>query len=402
MATLEAEFLSTLGKEALLFRRLQGREELGRLPEYRLELLRPQKSGALDAEKLLGTKVTVKLVRSDKQHRFINAWVVAVEQGGVSGRFDVYRLELRPWLWHLTLNADCRIFQDKTAVEIIEAVFADYSSQQIEKKISGTIRKRNYCVQYRESDFDFVSRLMEEEGIYYYFKHVEGQHTLVLCNSSSGHVAMPDATLGWAPAQADDQLREDVIRQWRTVQSLRTLKYVHTDFDASAPTTKMEAESLRTIGYPKPRVLEVYDYPGGYVDPGLDDTANGTAKAKDEAKRLAGLRVDAFESGHIVASASTPCRSAACGYTFTFADHPSKGDYLITAAHYEIDYSNYEASPDAQADGFSARLEVVPKKTPYQPQPVARRPMIHGPQTATVVGPSGASSSPDRSITITR
>lgn len=378
----EAEFVSSLGQDALLFRRMQGREELGRLPEYRIELLRSQKNGPIDVEKLLGTKATVKLLLAKGKYRYFNGWITAIDQGGSTGRFDVYRVDLRPWLWHLTLGADCRIFQEKTAVEIIEAVFADYSSQQVEKKLTGSFRKRQYCVQYRESDFDFVSRLMEEEGIYYYFKHSDGQHQLVLCNGSAGHAPMTASKLGWAEAQKDDQLRDDIVTQWRLAQHLRSLKYTHTDFDHEAPATQLLATDQRTVSYAKPGDLEVFDYPGEFADPG----AAGNAQ---EGKRLAKLRVDAFEAGHITGEALTPCRHAAAGWTFTFADHVNKGDYLITGANFEMDFGDYEATADETSIGFSCRMSVIPKKTPFAPEMTTPRAQVHGPQTATVVGPSG-------------
>ena len=143
----EAWFNCTLGEDALLFRRIRGREELGRLPEYRLELMRAQRLEPIEANKLLGTQATVKLLRSSGQFRFLNGWITSVELGGAVGRYDTYHVALRPWLWHLTLGADCRIFQDKTVLEVIQAVFADYSSAQVDSsKLSGSLRARPHCV----------------------------------------------------------------------------------------------------------------------------------------------------------------------------------------------------------------------------------------------------------------
>ena len=156
--------------------------------------------------------------RDTLQFRAPPSDIGVTDGNGGDGRFDVYRVELRPWLWYLTLGADCRIFQDLNALEIIEKVFADYSGAQLEKKLTGSFRKRAYCVQYRESDFDFVSRLMEEEGIYYYFKQEKGRHTLVLCNSASGHTALTDPKLAWSAAIKDDTVRESVVTQWQRSQ----------------------------------------------------------------------------------------------------------------------------------------------------------------------------------------
>lgn len=384
----ECKFLSPLAEDALLFRRMVAREELGRLPEYRIELLRESKLAPIPATDLLGAKAGVELLVDEAKHRYISGIVTRFEHGGVSGRFDVYRVELRPWLWHLTLGADCCIFQEMTAVEVIDAMFAKYSSAgSIEKKLNATYRKRPYTVQYRETDFNFISRLMEEEGIYYYFKHVKGQHTLVLCDNPSAHAAMPGADLFWATKQANRQSLENVITHWSSTHVLGSLKYTHSDFAAEAPATDLQADASRTTPYPKPNDLEVFDYPGGYDDIAMDEGKTGTKTA--EGKRLAQRRVDAFESGHISASAVSAYRQVAVGLTFDLKDHPDAGGYLITRADYEMEFAGYEAHGEQDRTGFTCRFESVPKTVHYQPPAIAERPLISGPQTATVVGPSG-------------
>jgi type VI secretion system secreted protein VgrG len=241
-------------------------------------------------------------------------------------------------------------------------------------------------VQYRESDFAFVSRLMEEEGIYYYFKHEKDKHTLVLCNGPSGHTAIEGATLAWAARQLGDQLREDVVTEWSRAHSLRPLKYTHTDFSPDAPSVDLRGTAQRSASYPKPNDLEVADYPGGYEDLAMDDTSSAK---RSEGERLAKLRVDAFESGHVVATGLTPYRHMAAGVTFSLSDHQDAGGYLVTRVAYEMEYSGYEANDDTVAFGFDCRFTAVPKDIKFQPQPVSVRPTVQGPQTATVVGPRG-------------
>lgn len=380
----EAWFKCTLGDEELLFRRMVGKEELGRLPEYRLELMRAQKLEPIAPTKLLGTQATVKLLRAHNQYRYINGWITSVELGGAVGRFDIYHVVLRPWLWHLTLGADCRIFQDKNALQIIQAVFGDYSSAQVDTtRLSGTPRIRPYCVQYRESDFAFVSRLMEDEGIWYYFKHSDGQHTMVLANGASGHVALPESKLAWSHAQSDDQTREDVITQWRLTQQLRPLKFTHDDHDHESPATRLEKTDQRTVSYPTHGDLEIYDWPGTYAWPGdANNATQGDFAAKLEVRR--------FETGHLVANATTPCRSVAAGMTFVLKDHPwHDGDYLITRVGLEIDIGDREASQASRGFGFSARMQLVPRAAPFASEALTPKPIVRGPQTALVVGPSG-------------
>ena len=385
MATsVEAWFQCTLGEDALLFRRLSGMEKLGRLSGYHLELMRAQKLDPIRPPDLLGTQATVKLLRSRDQYRYINGWISSVELGGAVGRFDLYHVTLRPWLWHLTLGADFRIFQDKNALEVIQAVFADYGSARLDtSKLSGTPRRRPYCVQYRESDFNFVSRLMEEEGIWYYFTHAEGEHTLVLANGEGGHVALPEATLSWSHAQTDDQLREDIVTQWRYGQHVRSLKFTHDDYDHEAPTTSLLKTDQRTVSYPTPGDLEVYDWSGTYAWPGdANNDKQGDFGAKLEVRR--------FESGHIIANAATPCRSVSPGMTFKLKDHPwHDGDYLIVGTSLEVDLGDREATQANRGFGFRARVQVVPKAAPFATPASTARPVVRGPQTAVVVGPAG-------------
>ena len=383
-ATPEAWFKCALGDDQLLFRRLHGREELGRLPEYRIELMRSMRLEPIAPADLLGTQATVKLLRADGEFRYINGWVTAVDLGGAVGRFDLYRVELRPWLWHLTLGADCRIFQEKNVVQVIEAVFADYSSANVDTtKLSGTPRTRPYCVQYRESDFNFVSRLMEEEGIWYYFRHVDGQHTLVLCNAAGAHSALPEGSLAWSHADGGDHTRQDIITEWRYKQQLRSLKFTHDDYDHEKPAQSLLESDQRTVGYPTPGDLEVYDWPGIHAYPGNgENVSTGEAHAK--------LAVNRFETGHLVANVTTPCRSIAAGSTFDFVDHPRhSGAYLVTGAVFEIDLGDEEATQAARGFGFSARVQLVPQSAPFASQALTPKPIVRGPQTAVVVGPSG-------------
>jgi type VI secretion system secreted protein VgrG len=383
----EAEFTSTLGENALLFRRLHGREELGRLPEYRLELLRPTKKDPITASQLLGTKAGVKLALFDGTFREINGIVTRFEKAGKVGRYDLYHIELAPWLWHLTLGADCRVFQDKTSVQIIETIFGEYSSStSIEKKLTGSYGARPYVVQYRESDFTFVTRLMEEEGLYYYFKHARGQHTLVLCDGPTGHAAMPGGKLSYAVDKDDTVLSDDVILNWRRSHALQPLKFAQTDFAAEAPTTDLLASESRTDDYPAPNDLEVFNYPGGH-----DDSTMGTNTGTKvtEGKRTAKLRVNEWESKHIVAAALTEYRALAVGSTFSFTDHPDAGDYLVSSAIFDMEYSGYEANDDGVETEYSCRFDAVPKSVTFQPERRTATPVVTGPQTATVVGPSG-------------
>lgn len=393
---LEAQFLTPLdgAEPALLFRTLVAREDLGRLPEYRLELLRPSRvddaPNLLSADQLLGAQVDIRFQVFKDDFRYINGYVTQFERGGVSGRFDIYRVEVTPWLWQLTLGVDCRIFQDKSAIEVIEAVFADYPGKGAVDKteLNAGAAKRPYTVQYNESDYNFVTRLMEEEGIYFYFTHAKGRHTLVLTDKPSGHEAIKVDTLHWAESREGHQLAADVVTDWSCTHAVGSTKYAHTDYAAEQPKQNLATEAARTPPYGShPKNLEVFAYPGGYADISMDGQP-------DPKKTLGGARarveIDRLESGRVVAVGVTPYRHTAAGATFRLQGHPSDDDgYLIVSVRYEMTFAQYEAKQSDLGTGFACRFEAVPQATPYHPPPFASRPRIHGPQTATVVGAQG-------------
>ncbi|MGH9141387.1 MAG: type VI secretion system Vgr family protein, partial [Vicinamibacterales bacterium] len=172
------EITTPLGEDVLLFHGMHAREELGRLSEYQIDLLSMKND--LNPDDILGKNVTVKLALPDDQTRYFNGFVTRFAQGGSYGRYVRYSAVVHPWLWFLTRTTDCRIFQEMTVPDIIKKVFGDHGTADFTFELTGTYRKWTYCVQYRETDFNFVSRLMEEEGIDYYFRHTDGHHTAVV------------------------------------------------------------------------------------------------------------------------------------------------------------------------------------------------------------------------------
>ena len=182
------EITTPLGKD-LLFHRMNAREELGRLSEFEIDLLSPRND--IKFADILSKNVTVKLELANKSDRYFNGFVTRFSQIGMRGRYHLYHASVRPWLWFLTRTSDCRIFQKIKVPHILKQVFNDHKIADTKFELTGTYREWEYCVQYRETDFNFVSRLMEQEGIYYYFKHVDGRHTMVLTDSYSGHSPFP-------------------------------------------------------------------------------------------------------------------------------------------------------------------------------------------------------------------
>jgi len=183
------EIDTPLGDGVLLFRGMKAREEVGRLSEFHLDLLSARND--INIDDILGKNVTVKLALPDESTRYFNGFVTRFAQSGSYGRYNRYLAVVRPWLWFLTRTTDCRIFQEMTVPDILKAVFSDHPTADFALELTSAYRTWTYCVQYRESDFNFVSRLMEHEGIYYYFRHSDGHNTLVVADSSSKHTPFP-------------------------------------------------------------------------------------------------------------------------------------------------------------------------------------------------------------------
>src|SRR5437660_10498039 len=179
-----------LGKDTLLLRGLSGTEAISQLFHFDLDLL--SENDSIKFQDLVGKNVTLRIFDAEGAERHWNGFISRFSQGSQDRRLTAYRAQMVPWLWFLTRTADCRIFQYKTIPDIIQKIFPDLKFQDFERRLYGRFTPRDYCVQYRETDFNFVSRLMEEEGIYYYFKHEDGKHTLVMSNDASSLEACPN------------------------------------------------------------------------------------------------------------------------------------------------------------------------------------------------------------------
>src|SRR5882672_10805539 len=260
------DIATPLGDGVLLFHGMRGREELGRISEYHLDLL--SDNGEVDVDAILGKNVTIKLALPDDSTRHFNGFVTRFAQGEMHGRYYQYTAVVHPWLWYLTRTADCRIFQEMTVPDILKKVFADHPVADFKFELTSSYRKWTYCVQYRETDFNFVSRLLEHEGIYYYFRHTAGHDTLVLTDSFSKQAAV--AGYETIPFLAPGQLiRADIehIGNWDFAGEIQPGVYVHDDYDLERPSVELRTQKTVPRTY-APSNYEVYDYPGQYVQKG--------------------------------------------------------------------------------------------------------------------------------------
>jgi type VI secretion system secreted protein VgrG len=362
---------TTLGPDALRFRSLSATEEMGRLFEFQVTAVSDDEVN-LDA--LLGTPASVAVELPDESRRHFHGIIASAGLDGASGKRATYRLVLRPWLWLLTRRSDTRIFQNKTPLDVIKAVLEPYAGD-VSYDV-GTLPTYEYCVQYRETDFNFVSRLMEQEGLYYYFKHDAGKHTLVVVDKMSAHAAFPGHDKILFRESLDGLLGVEAITEWRTRREIQPGKVTLNDFDFVNPQTALLAEKTSTRDGASTQ-METYDPPGDYL-------------TKSAGDRYAGLRVEEHDARFLRASGSGLVRGIATGCRFKLDEHPRNGEniaYVVLSTHIDAGFSGYEAG---EGDShFACRFEALRASDVFRPARITPKPMVPGPQTAIVVGKSG-------------
>lgn len=376
--TQKNRFLSVntvLGSEKLLLRSMTGRERLSTPFEYELTLLSTDLDIAPDT--LLGTAMTVALTLSNNGRRFYNGYVSRFSLTGFHGRYALYHAVLVPLLWFLSRSADCRIFQEKTVPEIVKEIFEKYGLTDISNRCSGSFRIWEYCVQYRETDLNFVSRLLEHEGIYYFFEHEEGKHTLVLADSSSAHSI--ELTVPFYREGASWLREIDHIDDWRVDNTVSSGAFVHKAFDFNAPKTNL----LKTSNVPKNHALasmEIFDFQNDYMKP-----AEGESYAK--------IRLEELQTEHEVVQATGNARGLTCGALFSLTDYPrddQNHEYLVVSANYILQSNDFESTTTIDTSAlFRITLTAIDAKVSYRPPRMTPKPVVQGSQTAIIVGKSG-------------
>jgi type VI secretion system secreted protein VgrG len=320
---------------------------------------------------MLGKDIAVSIEQYNGEKRYINGVVTRFQQGDNDGYVSTYFAEIRPWLWQLSLTTDSRIFQNQNALEIIKAVFADFGFKDFSDKTKGSFTAREYCVQYQETALDFVTRLMEDEGIWYFFEHTKQKHTLVLANDAATHKDCPGLTeaeyIAAEPVAKNDTLVDTVTLEEQLIPN----KYAAEDYDFETP----ETDLLTSVNAAQSGKLRIYDYPGDY------------SKTKDGEKIIA-RRIEAHEVMAKVLHGKGYIRAFASGYKFKLSGHDRKdvnGKYVLRSLFIHADQDQYTNS-----------FVAFPDKVPFRPLRLVKRPKIYGSQTAVVVGESGEEIYPDK------
>jgi len=365
---------SPLPDEDLLFESMTMSAGLSMLGETQLGLV--SKKPDLKPEDLLGKPVTVTLQLRDDAKRHINGLVTRFGAGVHRGSHFTYHATVNSWLWFLTRTADCRIFQDQSVPDIVKKVFEDHSVANFEFKLFRSYRKWVYCVQYRESDYNFIARLLEHEGIYWYFEHGDGQHKLVLVDSQSAHDAAPGCESLPYIEETTDVPDTEHVSNWSFAREVKTGKVVLTSYDFERPSTDLKV-NIDKVGAYKLADYEVFDFQGDYVQAG-----HGTQWVED--------RVDELQAPYSLQQASSNAHGLQVGRLLSLTRHPrsdQNAKYLITrlSAHAHVDGYESGNSPGAFQCDFSA----IPADQQFRPPRRTPKPFVQGPQTAVVVGPSG-------------
>ncbi|MHC4214747.1 MAG: type VI secretion system Vgr family protein, partial [Planctomycetota bacterium] len=372
----ELAIATPLGEDVLLLKSMSGIEQLGRPFEYKLELASEEPQ--IKPEDIVGQNVTIRLnLPGQDDTRYFNGHISSFTQLEISDRLALYQATVVPWLWFLTRTADCRIFQDKTIPEIIKEVFKKHGFTNFEDGLSGNHSKCQYCVQYRETDFNFVSRLMEQEGICYFFKHENGKHMLVLSDSSSAHEPYPNfEKLEYHPADKGTK-PQDCISEWIVETNLQPGSYALNDFDFK--NTKKDLLTRAKVDHKhSSSTFEIYDYPGKYIESGDGET-------------YARQRIEELDSQYKVAMANSDSRGICAGFTFELTGHPNQQQkkQLITSASYNIDAGEFFSAQQQGEFFIACTFTAINADNNFRPPRITPKPSISGPQTAMVVGPSG-------------
>ncbi len=366
--------------ETLHVARFRGTEEMSALFAFEVEAV--CESHEIAFGDVVGSAALLTLTAADqRENRYVHGIVSEFEQGAEGKRLSLYRLVIVPEMWRLDQKQDFRIFQEMTTPDIIEKVVSDagLSVSKLENRLQGSYRTHEYRVQYRESDWSFILRLMEEEGIFCFFEHGESDHTLVLGDRQSAHTPiLGDKNLIFRPPMGA-MIHSEHVSTFRYREAIRPGRVTLRDYDFKRPSLDLESDATGE----KDERIEVYDYPGEYTEPG-----DGTS--------LATLRLEHWEAGRQTALAESGCMRLTVGHTFALTEH-ARGDfnrgYMLTRVEHQCvqpvgDHSDVTME-------YKNRFACMPDDKPFRPPHRTPKPKIYGVQTAIVVGPAGEEIYPD-------
>lgn len=361
-----------LGADKLKLTAFEGEESMSRLFSYRLQMF--SEDEALDPKAILGKSVSFSVQRAQGRRHF----------NGVCSRFSrgpraahgmtAYFAEIVPSFWLLTRNADCKIFQEKKVTEIVEEVFGERGLTDYDVSgIRGTHPSRLYCVQYRETDFNFVSRLLEEEGIYYYFRHAEGAHTMVLADDTSGYEDCEESDVEFDFGDRD----WECVYDWHHSFEFTSGKAAHKEYNYENSTAPLLSTATSTVSLSTNSRYELYDYPGRYTVKGDGDALIDVHMGEEEVR-------------HEVTRGASRCRTFTPGGKFSLSglEGADGTPYVITSIRH-TGRDNTHIAGEGGIPEYDNRFTCIPASVKFRPERITPKSVVRGPQTAVTVGPSG-------------
>ena len=366
-----------LGKDKLLFHSMEGTEGFSEAFAFTLDLYSANPN--IDPEKLIGKPITVEMDLEDASSRFFNGHVVSFRQAPAEQGFFRYILKLRPWFWLLSKTMDCRIFQNQTSLEIMRSLFEHYGFQDFEFKTTQTYRSREYCVQYKESAFDFMSRLMEEEGIFYYFEHTRDRHIMVIADSPEGlRQSSLNRKSKYYPASNLGQRDEQHIHAWYQIRDFESGVYSQRDYDFVKPKDSLETiafcNNAHAVGD-----LECFSYPGGYSN-------------SQDGQAVTDIRMEEIATTQERFSGSGTIEFLQSGDYLNLEGHASDAlnrSYVLTRTKIKIANNAYASTDAASNRLIEVEFDAIKRDRTFRPPRRTRKPTMDGPQTAKVVGKPG-------------
>ena len=393
-----------LGEDFLLINRLWATEEISSLFSIEVELLhdegeeRDYEPTFIDVKSILGQEVAINIYQRDGTTRTLSGIVNHFSQRQRDRRFTYYYATIVPNIWILTQISQSRIFQHKSVPDILKEIFGGFV---VSYELQGTYKPRNYCVQYRETDFDFASRLMEEEGIYYFFEHEGGRNRVIVADTPQSHLDCPSKhEISFALKVTEEEDFVASIRKWQDDYRLQSGKITFWDFNFQVPSNKLDATQPSLFKVAENDKLEVYDYPGSYARKFDDVDRGGGERADvrnvfDDKTKKAEIAMQSLDSRYRVISGEGDCSAMTSGHRFKFFNHPNNvqnGQYVITSVRHEVGQNPmYESEAEAEIP-YTNKFTCIAQgagNAPFRPALKTPKPIVQGSQTAFVVGPAG-------------
>lgn len=361
---------SPLGKDELLLTSFEGTEAISQLFEFQIEVL--SKNHTLSPEKLIGKTVTVTI--QNKQNRTFHGYISQFVYGEIKAdNLRVYQFTMVPWLWFLTKTSNHRIFQNKSTKEIVTQIFQDLGFTDFDYKADGNSANREYCVQYNESDFEFISRLLEEDGIAYYFEQKQDKHLLHIVDAQNAYQLCDETDLTYSKGNQPNTQ----INRWEHLYEFRKGSWSLNDYDFELPTKSQLKTKASTSQFANVKKYEHYEYTPYYDFAGIND--------------LTKKRIEAEETPMDTIEGSSDCSSFYAGGKFLLQKHAVKeeqGEYIIISIQHKAMDDSYLAGNESKSE-YKNDFVCIPEKVHYRPVLRRKKPWMQGPQSATVVGPNG-------------